>query len=153
MLFILFHLGHDRYALEAAQIVEVLPLVDIRPIPRAPPGVAGVFNYHGAPVPAIDLNQLTLNKPARTSLGTRIIIVHYPNTTGAKRLLGLIAERATETMQRDPGEFSNTGLCNDNAPYLGPVVFDPRGLIQRIDVHTLLPASVRDALFRQAEEV
>ena len=36
MLFLLFELGTDRYALDALQIAEVLPLVAIKRIPRAP---------------------------------------------------------------------------------------------------------------------
>ena len=36
MLFILFQLGQDCYALDAAQVAEVLPLVLVKKIPRAP---------------------------------------------------------------------------------------------------------------------
>jgi CheW-like domain len=36
MLFLVFQLGTDRYAIEAAQVVEVLPLVNAKHIPRAP---------------------------------------------------------------------------------------------------------------------
>ncbi len=40
----------------------------IKQIPQAPPGVAGVFNYRGAPVPVIDLSELALGRPARAPL-------------------------------------------------------------------------------------
>jgi chemotaxis-related protein WspB len=56
MLFLLFQLGEERYALDTSHVAEVLPLVAITPIPQAPTGVAGLFNYRGAPVPAIDLS-------------------------------------------------------------------------------------------------
>jgi chemotaxis-related protein WspB len=48
MLFLVFKLGTDRYAIEAAQVVEVLPLVGAKHIPGAPAGVAGILDYHGA---------------------------------------------------------------------------------------------------------
>ena len=64
MLFLIFELGADRYALQAAHIAEVLPVVRIKRVPHAPPGVIGVFDYHGAPVPVIDLSELTLGRPA-----------------------------------------------------------------------------------------
>jgi chemotaxis-related protein WspB len=35
------------------------------------------------------------------------------------------------------------------APYLGPVITDARGLVQRVDVTRLLPETVRDVLFKQ----
>ena len=82
MLFLLFHLGKDRYVLEAGRVVKVLPMVDLKKIPEAPRGVAGIFNYHGQPVPAVDLSELTLGQPAGERLSTRIILIHYPDESG-----------------------------------------------------------------------
>ena len=152
MLFILFQLGGDRYALDAAQVAEVLPLVQVKKIPRAPAGGAGVFTYHGAPVPVLDLSELALGRPARARLSTRLLLVHYPDGTGARRLLGLIAEKATETLRREPGDFVASGVRSDGAPYLGPVAHDARGLIQWVEVDKLLPASVSEVLFKQVKE-
>ena len=45
MLFLLFELGRDRYALDALQVAEVLPLLALKEMPLAPPGVAGLLNY------------------------------------------------------------------------------------------------------------
>ena len=42
MLFLVFELGNDRYALDAAQIVEVLPLVALKQMPGAPAGSAAL---------------------------------------------------------------------------------------------------------------
>jgi len=152
MLFILFQLGRDCYARDASQVVEVLPLVQVKKIPRAPAGVAGVFTYRGAPVPVIDLSELALGRPAHARLSTRLLLVHYPDATGTKRLLGLIAEKATETMRREAGDFVASGVKSDGAPYLGPVAHDARGLIQWVEVDKLLPASVREVLFKQVVE-
>lgn len=152
MLFIIFQLGDDRYAFDAGQIEEILPLVGIKPVPRSPHGVAGVFNYRGAPVPVIDLSELTLGRPAQRRLSTRIIVVHYANDNGDKRLLGLIAEKAMETIRRDTNEFVSTGVGSDRTLYLGPVAADAHGLLQWIDVKKLLPKSVRDVLFQEAVE-
>ena len=77
MLFLVFQLGKDRYAIEAHQVIEVLPLVNVKQIPQAPAGVAGVFDYHGTSVPLIDLAELALGKPSRRWMSTRIILVKY----------------------------------------------------------------------------
>jgi chemotaxis-related protein WspB len=42
-----------------------------------------------------------------------------------------------------------SGITNAGAPYLGPVVTDARGLLQWIDVRTLLPPAFRDMLFKE----
>src|SRR5580698_5520810 len=112
MLFFLFRMGDDRYALNALQIAEVLPLVSIKAIPQAPFGVAGILDYHGILVPLIDLSQLALGRPARKCLDTRIILVNYPVRNGTYHLLGLLAERATEIMRRDPMAFVASGVGN-----------------------------------------
>ena len=149
MLFLLFELGNDRYALDVRQIAEVLPLVAVKQIPRAPRAMTGVLTYRGAPVPVVDLSQLTLGRPSLRRLSTRIVLVHCPDETGRTHLLGLIAERATETMRHEPSDFVPSGVTDAGAPYLGPVVGGARGLIQWIDVRTLLPPSFRDLLFKE----
>ncbi len=149
MLFLVFELARDRYVLDVSQVAEVLPLVAITQIPLAPPGVAGILNYHGAPVPVIDVSQLTLGRPAERRLSTRIVLVHYPDAEGRTRLLGLIAEKATQTMRREETDFVASGVTSEGASYLGPVAPDARGLLQWLDARTLLPASVRDVLFRE----
>ena len=152
MLFLLFQLGKNRYALDIAQVAEVLPWVTITPLPRSPPEVAGVFNYRGAPVPVIDLCQLTLDRPARRLLSTRVVVMHYADESGAERLLGLIAEGATETLRCDPARFCASGVGTAAAGALGPVALDEQGVVQRVDLNGLLPASVRKLLFQQTAE-
>jgi chemotaxis-related protein WspB len=149
MLHLIFQLGQDRFALETVGIVEVLPMVAITPVPLAPRGVAGLFDHRGAPVPAIDLSALLLGRPALAVRSTRIVLVRYPDPAG-DRLLGLIAERATDTLRARPEDFTPSGVDNPAAPYLGPVLADAQGVIQRVEVQALLPPGLRDMLFRAA---
>jgi chemotaxis-related protein WspB len=147
MLFILFEIGRDRYALSASSIIEVLPLMKLKRVPRAPTGVAGVLNYRGIPVPVIDLNAMTLAEPAAQRLSTRIILVRYPIEARHPLALGLIVEHATNMIQRSVQDFIETGIASDNARYLGRVAKDAGGLIQWIEVEHLLTTEVRRALF------
>src|SRR5436853_7649828 len=98
MLFLLFQLGNDRYALEAIRVVEVVPLLTLKQWAQGPPGLAGIFNYRGQPVPAIDLAQVAGGRAASERLSTRIIIVNHTDGSGKNHLLGLIAEHATEVV-------------------------------------------------------
>jgi len=149
MLFILFQIGRDRYALSASGIIEVLPLTNLKRVPGAPAGVAGVLNYHGTPVPVIDLNEMTLAEPAARCLSTRIILVTYPLDAQRPRALGLIAEQATNMIRRSSQDFVEAGIESEKAPYLGRVANDAGGLIQWIEVERLLTPEVRDVLFRE----
>jgi len=152
MLFLLFQIGKDRYGLEASQVVEIVPLVTLKEIPQAPRGVAGILNYHGLLVPVIDLSEVSTGRLSATKLSTRLILVRYPIEAEKRHVLGLKAEMVTETIRLDPMAFNDAGVDTPDAPFLGPVAKDPRGLIQRIDVKKLLPETLRDQLFRQTEE-
>jgi chemotaxis-related protein WspB len=145
ILFLTFRVGDETYALDTANICEVLPLLRITRVPHAPSGVAGLINYRGRSVPVVDLRELMLGEPARPHISTRLILVRH-----GENLLGLIAEQATEMMRREQSSFADSGIANDTAPYLGPVTQDGDRLIRRFEVQEL-PAAVGGGLFRQAE--
>jgi chemotaxis-related protein WspB len=147
VLFLLFRLGKDRYAIEAQQVVEVLPLLELKRIPQAPASVRGAFDYRGQPVPLLDLSQVALGRPAPEQLSTRIVLVNYPDGGGGTRLLGLLAEHVTETLRRNPEDFQASGVELPDAPWLGPVASDPGGLVQWVQVGCLLPDELRALLF------
>jgi chemotaxis-related protein WspB len=153
MLFVLFQIGKDRYALAASDIVQVLPMVELKGVPCAPPTVAGLFDYHGTPVPVIDLTQCLANRSSRPWLSSRIILVKYAASGDEVRTLGLLAERAVEVFACELKDFVEGGVVTDGTPYLGRVVRDPRGLIQWVHPANLLPESIRNLLFREALEV
>jgi chemotaxis-related protein WspB len=147
MLFLKFRIGGESYALDTTQVAEVLPLLQITRVPKAPVGVAGLINLRGRAVPVVDLSELMLGEPARLHISTRLILVRY-----GEHLLGLIAEQATETMRREAGSYADSGIATETAPYLGLVTEDGGRLIRCIEVQKLLPAVVSGVLFRQAEE-
>jgi chemotaxis-related protein WspB len=153
MLFLLFQVGKDRYALEASHVVEVVPLLDLKKIAHAPKGVAGLFNYRGRPVPAVDLCELARHEPAHEHLSTRIIVIHHPDSQGNNHLLGLIAEQATATVRKERSDFTDPSVRLGTAPYLGPVFLDGDGVIRWIHERRLLPDSVRDILFSETERL
>lgn len=152
MLFLVFQLEADRYAIEASQIVAVLPLLQAKAIPQAPAGVAGLFDYHGEAVPLIDLSRLALGRDAAPRLSTRVVVVRYPLAEGGWRKLGLIAEQVVETVRLQADAFAPGGVDTPQARYLGPVAADAHGLLQWVEVEHLLPPSVRDLLFQSEAE-
>ena len=154
MLFLLFDLDGDRYALDAAEIVEVLALTPAKSIPGAPAWIAGVVERHGEPVPVIDVPQLALGRSARQLRSTRLVLVRYGSTTAEaepinQRLLGLIVERATQTRRLERGQFAESGIATPHARWLGPVAADIGGLVQWVKVQEMLDDDVKALLFRQ----
>jgi chemotaxis-related protein WspB len=149
MLYLLLELGNDRYALDASQVVKVLPLVDFKCIPRAITGVAGLFNYHGTPIPLLDLTELNLGRPSQTRMSTRIILTNYIEESGERHLIGFMAERVTETIRRPETDFRSSGVRVEGARFLGPVLVEADHIIQRVEIKHLLPDAVRTQLFAE----
>jgi chemotaxis-related protein WspB len=147
MLMLLFHLGNSQYAIPVAEVVEVAPRVELGFIARAPDYVAGLFNYRGRNLPVIDLGRLIQDRACRNSFTSRIMLVKFPLNEHDSRVLGLLAERVTETTDIDPAGFSDTGIRIDDTPYLGRVIQTEHGIIQQVNVADLLPGSVQSQLF------
>jgi chemotaxis-related protein WspB len=154
-LFVQFQIGGEGYLLEAARIACVLPMVEFRSIPHAPVGIVGVFDYRGRAVPLIDLSELALGTPAARHFSTRLLLVPIDAAVqgeptgkpGCTRLLGLIAERATQTIRRAAADFTAAGVTSHAAPYLDSVTAVGGRLLQRIDVSKLLSPEQSAALF------
>ncbi|MEW6428175.1 MAG: chemotaxis protein CheW [Thermodesulfobacteriota bacterium] len=97
MLFVLFSIKGERFVIDAASIVEIIPQVEWIRVADAPPHVAGVINYRGRPVPIIDLCSLLAASPCSRRHSSRILLLDHPGETGQGRLYGLLAEQIIET--------------------------------------------------------
>ncbi len=154
MLFLLFQIGEVRYALETAAVLEIVPCVALRPVPHAPPGVAGLLDYHDSPVPVLDLCALTTGQPARPRFSTRLILVRMPASVdpSGRGVAGLLTERATTILRREPADFTRTGLHVPDVPFLGPVTADAEGFIHRVNLERLLGGEARHLLMPAPED-
>lgn len=149
MLMVQFQLGADRYAIDARCVVEIVPLVNVKELPHAPPYVAGLFNYHGSIVPVLDLCRLTQNSSCKPYLSSRTILIDYGRVTGAPagtRLLGLQAEKVTEVVNRTV-ETQPSPIQIGASPYLDGIFFHDGGINQCLKPAALLPEELREMLF------
>jgi chemotaxis-related protein WspB len=146
VLYLVIRLGADRYAIDTAAVIEVLPLVRLKALPGGPVGVAGVMNFRDSAVPVVDLNLLAVGVPTPPRLTTRIVVVRYEEEAS---MLGLLVPEAAEALRFDADAFVDAGIATDGARYLGAVLTTPDGVVQRVTVSELLTADLRDALFRQ----
>lgn len=134
MLFLVFEIGNERYCLEVSRIIEITPMVIFKKIPHAPKYVSGLFNYRGTIVPVIDLSVMIAGKQSRPLFSTRIVLVDYVSDDKTHHILGLLAEKATETISCREEDFQPSGIEVDDAQYLGDVIFDESGMIQRLRI-------------------
>ena len=146
-LYMRFYVDDNRFVFPAQDIIAIVPLVSLHEVPQAPEYVAGILSYHGESVPVIDIRALMAGVRSDNRLSTRIAIVRFTVSKGKQRLIGLLAERLTEVMRIDESMFKPSGVTNEKARYLGDVVTDNRGILQRLNVAELLPKASQKMLF------
>lgn len=151
MLFLLFDIGGDEYALDTTDVVAVVPLVELKRVPRADAALAGILNYHGTPVPVVDLAECATAVRSRAHLNTRIAIVRDVSAGGDVRLIGLLVENATRTLTRAASAFTNLRVAGP--PYVGGVTDDGGRVVQQINPSGLLPDDLWARLCRPVSEV
>ena len=149
MLLLLFEIGNGRYALETSQIIEIVPLVNLKKIPTTPAHVAGLMNYRGEGIPVVDLCQLIDNSPFENVLSTRIIIVSYPIKNLGENPLGLIANNVTETFRTKLNKPPPTGVFMDSSLYNGDEAHEVTDMIQWFDVKKMLAEEKIALLFEE----
>jgi chemotaxis-related protein WspB len=152
MLVLIFEVGDDRYGLDACNVVEVVPAVLLRQLPQPPECFAGLFSYRGMLVPVIDLAQLVHARASREYLSTRIIVVRCPGAAESGPLLGLRAERVTETLRISGEDLTTPPIHLASAPYLGQIARGREGMIQCIRTEHLVPRPLLEALFKEMAE-
>src|SRR5207344_2496730 len=96
---------------------------------------------------------LILSREAAEQISTRIIVVNPEGPDGRKHRLGLIAERATDLLRCDPAAFVSGGIKVKGAPFLGPILMDPRGPVQWLYEEHLLGGPVKALLVDSPEKL
>jgi chemotaxis-related protein WspB len=175
MLLLTFTAGADRYAVDVARVVELVPRMELRVVPHAPAYLAGLLCYRGQVVPVIDLGVLLGAAPCRDRLSTRIILVndapgnhnrreevrgHPAGQPGQPRpgpdrhgsLLGLIAEQVIDLTPARPEQVVPAPVHLSQAPYLEAIAQLDQGFVPLITVERIRDAAQLSGQFPAVSE-
>lgn len=137
MLLLLFYLGEDMYAVDCKRVRELSPMAALKTLPHAPDYLAGLFHYRRIIVAVSDLGRMILGSSCRMRLSTRIILVERPEAGEGPPLLGLIAEKVTDIIEKPPVAFASANLCKNGFPCFGGIIMEKNRMIQLIDVESM----------------
>lgn len=99
-----FKLGEELFAIDVAQVREVLEVSQITKVPTAPPYMLGLVNVRGQATPVVDLRlRFGLAKVPHT-VNTRIIVMEL-NLDGEAAVLGGLADSVHEVIDLEPGNI------------------------------------------------
>jgi purine-binding chemotaxis protein CheW len=100
-----FKLGDELFAINVAQVREVLEIPLITKVPTAPPYMRGVVNVRGQSIPVVDLRlRFGLLKTTET-VQTRIIVMEL-QLDGEVAVLGGMADSVHEVIELEPGDIN-----------------------------------------------
>jgi purine-binding chemotaxis protein CheW len=99
-----FRLGDELFAIDVAQVREVLEVSRITKVPTAPAYMRGVVNVRGQSTPVVDLRLRFGLPPGSDTVHTRIIVMEL-DLEGEAAVLGGIADSVHEVIELDPAHI------------------------------------------------
>jgi purine-binding chemotaxis protein CheW len=96
--FLTFKLNKEGFAVDVMQVVEIIRLQKITPVPHMPSYFKGVINLRGRVIPILDLRERFALSNLETSEHTCIIVVQVTTTDKATLAAGLIVDEVEEVL-------------------------------------------------------
>jgi purine-binding chemotaxis protein CheW len=88
-----FRLGSEEYGVDIAQVQEIIRMVEVTRVPRAPHFMEGVINLRGQLIPIIDLRTRFSMPRIPATKSTRIVVTEI----GIKKV-GIIVDSVSEVL-------------------------------------------------------
>ena len=89
-----FRIGHKRLAAGFDEVVEILPMPQVTPVPGAQPWMLGVANIRGNLLPIVDLKQFLEGERTVLHESQRVLVVRQPGGEVAVTIDELYGQRS-----------------------------------------------------------
>lgn len=88
-----FRLGGEEYGVDIAQVQEIIRMVEVTKVPRAPHFMEGVINLRGQLIPIIDLRTRFGMSRIPPTKSTRIVVTEIGN-----KRVGIVVDAVSEVL-------------------------------------------------------
>ncbi len=105
--YLAFRLGAELFALDVAQVREILDFTTITKVPRSPAFMRGVINVRGSVVPVVDLSVKFDTAPTEKTLDTRIVVMEIVQED-QMAVVGALADAVHSVIEIDPARIEAT---------------------------------------------
>lgn len=103
-----FNLGNEEYAVDILRVQEINRMVEITPIPNAPPHVEGVINLRGKVIPVVNLRKKFRLDAKEMDSHSRIVVVDVGTT------IGLLVDSVSQVLRISPDTVEPPPPAADN---------------------------------------
>lgn len=115
-----FTIEKQLFAIPLATVDQVLMAMAVTSVPKSPPIIHGIIDYHGVVVPVINL-RFRLKMPARPIRINDVFII----AETSKRTIALVADEANDVMVPDVNDMTSANELDSG--------FEPAGIFRRDD--------------------
>jgi len=84
-----FRLGNEEFSVDILKVQEIIRLMELTRVPKAPAFIEGVINLRGKVIPVMDLRKRFSMPEAEDTSEARIIVVELESTTVGFRVDGV----------------------------------------------------------------
>ena len=102
--YLTFKLGEETFALDVAEVREILDFTSVTKVPRTPSFMRGVINLRGSVVPVMDL-RLKFGMSATEQTVNSCIIVVEMSMEGDQVVIGVLADAVQEVIDMEPEQI------------------------------------------------
>lgn len=102
--YLTFRLQEEIYAVDVANIREILDFSTITKVPKSPEFMRGVINLRGSVVPVIDM-KLKFGLPTTEKTVNTCIIVMEISVDGETVIIGSLADAVQEVLEMEPEQI------------------------------------------------
>jgi purine-binding chemotaxis protein CheW len=102
--YLTFGLGEETFAMDVANVREVLDVIDVTKVPRTPDYMLGVINLRGGVVPVVDM-RIKFGLPATEKSVDTCIVVTEVDLDGESTVIGALADSVQEVFEMAANEI------------------------------------------------
>ncbi len=102
--YLTFSLGDESFALDVANVREILEFTGVTKVPQTPEFMRGVMNLRGSVVPVVDM-RVKLNLPTMEKTVNTCIIVVEVLIEDEKVILGALVDSVQEVIDFEPDQI------------------------------------------------
>jgi len=97
--YLTFALGREEYGIEILKVQEIIGMMDVTKVPKAPDFIRGIINLRGSVIPVVDLRMKFGMEKKADSERTCVIVVNVSAEENAKHLtMGIIVDEVSEVL-------------------------------------------------------
>lgn len=89
-----FRIGEEEFGVDILAVQEIIRLMQITPVPRAPVDIAGVINLRGKVIPVVNMRSRFSLPTQESTPQTRIVVMEFE-----EKIVGFLVDAVSEVLR------------------------------------------------------